>query len=358
MIIHENIRNASTLPSQFYTDDASWEKSIPLIFQRTWHFIEDAHLATLPGMVYPFTLLEGILNEPLLLSCDASGQQHCLSNVCTHRGKILVEHPGQCKQMVCAYHGRKFDLDGTFKFMPEFSEVKNFPSACDNLHKLELKKWNNFFFTSLHPSISFEDWMEPITKRLSWVPFQEFRYAPEFSQDYLVNAHWALYCDNYLEGFHIPYVHPTLNEVIDYKNYTTELFPFSNLQLGIAKGGEMMFDIPEGEKDSGKRIGAYYFWLFPNLMLNVYPWGLSMNVIKPIHKRLTRVQFRTYIWKQELFDKGAAQMLERVEREDEHVVEQVQKGIRSAFYTQGRYSPEREQGVHHFHSLISTFLNA
>jgi len=356
MMINKDIRSASTLPSSFYTDDATWETIMKQIFLRSWHFIEDSNVVQLPNNVYPFTLLEGALNEPLLLSCDETGQAHCLSNVCTHRGKILIEHPGQCKQIVCGYHGRKFDLNGTFKFMPEFSDANNFPSPCDNLPKLELKTWNKLLFTSIDPAFSFEEWIEPIRKRLDWIPFHEFRYSPENSQDYLVNAHWALYCDNYLEGFHIPYVHPTLNEVIDYKNYTTELFPLSNLQLGIAKGAEMMFDIPAGIADSGKKIAAYYFWLFPNLMLNVYPWGLSMNIVKPIHKRLTRVQFRTYIWKQDLFEQGASQMLERVEREDEHVVELVQKGVRSTLYNQGRYSPKREQGVHHFHSLISKYL--
>ncbi|MBT8311505.1 MAG: aromatic ring-hydroxylating dioxygenase subunit alpha, partial [Flavobacteriaceae bacterium] len=57
-------------------------------------------------------------------------------------------------------------------------------------------------------------------------------------------------------------------------------------------------------------------------------------------------------------DKGAGSVLDKVELEDEEVVEGVQKGIQSRYYNTGRFSPTREQGVHHFHSLLSQFLNS
>jgi choline monooxygenase len=175
-----------------------------------------------------------------------------------------------------------------------------------------------------------------------------------------VQANWALYCDNYLEGFHIPFVHASLNEAIDYGAYTTELFRWSSLQLGIAKGDEEAFDLPSGSPDAGKRVAAYYFWLFPNTMLNFYPWGCSVNVVQPLAVDRTRVSFITYVWKPERLERGAGAIggLDRVEREDEAVVESVQRGVRSRLYTRGRYSPTREQGVHHFHRLLVEALGA
>ncbi|MGL6270030.1 MAG: SRPBCC family protein, partial [Chitinophagaceae bacterium] len=133
----------------------------------------------------------------------------------------------------------------------------------------------------------------------------------------------------------------------------TELFPMSSLQLGIAKEGELCFDLPESSPDYGKKVGAYYYWVFPNLMFNFYPWGLSVNIINPMGLDKTRVQFQTYVWKEELFNTGAGSDLNTVEMEDEEVVEAVQQGIRSRYYEHGRYSVTREQGTHHFHRLIA-----
>jgi choline monooxygenase len=156
-----------------------------------------------------------------------------------------------------------------------------------------------------------------------------------------------------LEGFHIPFVHQSLNAAIDYSAYTIEIFRFSSLQTGIASANEDAFDFPE----SNKKIAAYYFFIFPNLMLNFYPWGLSVNIIKPLQPDLTKVSYLTFVADESKLNKGAGADLHRVEIEDQAVVESVQKGIRSRFYNRGRYSPFREQGTHHFHSLIAEFMN-
>jgi choline monooxygenase len=92
-------------------------------------------------------------------------------------------------------------------------------------------------------------------------------------------------------------------------------------------------------------------------MLNYYPWGLSINIIRPLAKDLTKVSFITYVCDPSKLDKGAGSGLDRVEREDEAIVEMVQKGVQSSFYNRGRYSPKREKGVHHFHRLLTGFIN-
>ena len=152
-------------------------------------------------------------------------------------------------------------------------------------------------------------------------------------------------------------MHQGLNEVIDYQSYTTEVFPYSNLQLGLGKEGDICFDLPPTSVDYGKKVAAYYFWVFPNLMFNFYPWGLSLNVVEPQGISDTKVSFYTYIFDETKWAKGAGAELDKVELEDEEVVGNVQKGIRSRFYTQGRYSPTKELGTHHFHTLISTFFS-
>jgi len=240
--------------------------------------------------------------------------------------------------------------------MPEFREVQDFPSVADDLPALQVVNWGNLLFTTLGTEYAADIFLGDMMKRVGWLPLQDFVFRPDRSKEYLVNASWALYCENFLEGFHIPFVHSGLNAAIDYGNYTTELFHYSSLQLGIGKDLDVGFDIPEGHVDYGKNVAAYYFFVFPNMMFNFYPWGLSLNIIEPNGVGKTKIRFLTYLWKEEFFNSGAGANLDAVELEDEEVVENVQRGVRSRLYRNGRYSVTREQGTHHFHRIISSIL--
>jgi choline monooxygenase len=355
-LIHPDIAQASTLSTDFYLDPHYFKESKEKIFATSWQWIGDADQVKDGGWVTPLNLLEGFLNEPLLLSRDGHGKLHCLSNVCTHRGNLLVEKPCKLSDIRCKYHGRRFQLDGQFLSMPEFKEVKNFPSEADHLTQLPVYQWGNLLFGSLSHHLPAELFFKDMAERVAWMPLQDFVFHPELSKDYVIDAHWALYCENYLEGFHIPFVHAGLNSVIDYGNYSVELFKYASLQLGIGKKGEAHFDLPPSSPDYGKEVAGYYFWVFPNMMFNFYPWGLSINIIKPISLHKTKVSFLSYVWDESKLRLGAGADLHKVELEDEDIVQNVQKGIRSRFYKHGRYSVTREMGTHHFHRLIAEFM--
>lgn len=355
--IDENIATAKTISTEFYLSEAVFEQAKEKIFAQTFQFAGNTDNLQEAGSAQPFTLLEDYLDEPLLLTRDLASELHCISNVCTHRGNLLLTDACKLKHLVCAYHGRKFNLNGQFVSMPQFQEVENFPCKQDNLQELPFYEWGKLLFTSLNQEADPADYFAEMRERMAWYPLDELQFRPDLSKEFEVNSNWALYCENYLEGFHIPFVHKSLNEVLDFNKYTTELFRYSNLQLGMAKEGEASFDLPFNSPDNGKQVAAYYFWVFPNLMFNFYPWGLSLNVIEPISPSKTRVKFFSYVLDPDKFGTGAGGDLERVELEDEEIVEQVQKGIRSRFYTHGRYSVTREQGTHHFHQLLAQFIS-
>lgn len=355
--VNPNIEDAKTLSTSFYLDPGAFEASREKIFARTWQFAGDSDQIREPKWVTPVSLLPGMIDEPLILSHDKSGEINCLSNVCTHRGNLLVEKPCHLNDIRCKYHGRRFHLDGKFMSMPEFKEVNDFPSEADNLHRLPLHRFGKWLFTRLAGDHTADAYFGDMMKRIGWMDFSKFMFRPELSRDYHVAANWALYCENYLEGFHIPFVHAGLNAVIDYGNYTTELYRYSNLQLGVAKEEDMAFDLPASSPDHGQKIGAYYYWVFPNMMFNWYPWGLSLNIVKPTGVSSCTVSFLTYVMDETKLRQGVGADLHQVEMEDEDVVQQVQKGIRSRFYSHGRYSVKRETGTHHFHRLIAEFMN-
>jgi len=333
--IDPDIRRARTLPSRFFTDERYFELSKEKIFARTWQFVcRRDEIESLK----PVTLLPGFLDEPLLLSRRGEDIA-CLSNVCTHRGKILVERPCSANLIRCGYHGRRFGLDGKFLSMPEFEDVDEFPAPEDDLYHCALAEIEGFLFTSLNPATAFEEVVASVDHLFAAGTASQLRLSG--TRIYEVQAHWALYCENYLEGFHIPYVHRSLNEVVDYGTYTTETFRFASVQTGYGADGE--------------KAGVYVF-IFPNIMFNFYPWGVSVNVVRPLSPAKTTIEFLTYIGDETKLNEGAGADLHGVEMEDEAVVESVQRGISSRFYDRGRYSPTREQGTHHFHRLIAEFM--
>jgi len=356
-IIDSDIKKAETLPASFYKDQAVFEALKNQVFLSSWQWIGDENMVKLTQTVHPFVLLDGYLTEPMLLVKDKKGDINCMSNVCTHRGNIVVLNSGKVKKLTCAYHGRRFNLKGSFEYMPEFKEVKDFPRPCDNLHLFPLRKWGTLLFAGLNPSFNFPQAIDKMNERIGFLPLNEFSLDATLSKDFLVHAHWALYCDNYLEGFHVPFVHEDLNKVLDFKSYKTEVYKYCNLQIGYTNDATEIFDLPKDHIDYGKNVAAYYYWVFPNMMFNFYPWGLSINIVKPLDINRTKVSFISYVYDYSKLDKGAGSALDKVQREDEFVVENVQKGVRSSFYKAGRFSSTREQGVHHFHSLLAKFLN-
>ena len=354
--VDERIEHAKTLSTDFYLNPNAYEIAKEKIFSKTWQFSGDSAMLG-PKHAMPVLFQPGLLDEPLLLSSDAAGKIHNLSNVCTHRGNLLIEKNCKVNDLRCKYHGRRFKLDGTFLSMPEFTEVKNFPTPEDNLTALPLHQWSQFLFTGLPGALPAELFFKEMSERIGWMELDKYKFRADLSRDFHVEAHWALYCENYLEGFHIPFVHAGLNSVIDYGSYTTELFRYSNLQLAIAKDSDAYFDLPETSPDYGKKVAAYYFWVFPNMMFNFYPWGLSVNIVRPTGTTACTVSFLTYVFDESKRSSGAGADLLQVEMEDEDVVQLVQRGIKSRFYKHGRYSVTRETGTHHFHRLVAGFMN-
>jgi choline monooxygenase len=328
--IDADIRIAKTLSVEYYTDESFFVESQEKIFSKSWHYVSTTEEI---NSLKPFNILE----TPLVISKDGE-TFNCFSNVCTHRGAILVDIGCKVSGIRCRYHGRRFGLDGKFLSMPEFEDVKNFPTKKDNLTNISHDFWNQFIFAALTPISSLADFTVEMTKRVNSLE----NYKLTAAKDYTVNAHWALYCENYLEGFHVPFVHPALNTEIDYGTYTTELFRYSNLQTAYDDNGE---------------LAALHFFIFPNMMFNFYPWGLSLNIVRPVSPIKTIVSYFTFVADESKTGKGAGGDLETVELEDQQIVESVQRGIRSRLYDSGRYSPTREQGTHHFHRLICEFMN-
>jgi choline monooxygenase len=176
-------------------------------------------------------------------------------------------------------------------------------------------------------------------------------------KDWTIQCNWKVYVDNYLEGYHIPIVHPGLMQELDYARYHTETKGMYSVQHAPLK------ESPRGrlrrEKDAPPE--AEYFWIFPNLMLNVYPDNFSTNLIIPISHDRTLTIFEWFF--PDPNGPGVRETLrqtiefsDEIQREGIAICEAVQRGLRSRTYQKGRYSVRRESGLHHFHGLLARSL--
>lgn len=341
--IDKNINRAHTLPSDFYTKDDMFKYSID-IFEKSHQLIcLDRELKDIN--VYPFEYFPEFLNENLVIVRQEE-LFSCLSNVCTHRAHLLATSREKCKVLQCRYHGRTFSLDGEIKNAPGFKpEILN--DANNKLNKLPLFNWNGFLFISLEDDSSIIRTLSQIDDILPNFPYSDLVDAPQ-KMEYTVDCHWALYCDNYLEGFHIPYVHKGLNSDIQWVNYKTKILDEVILQTALANKAHQSI-----KYDDRGDIYAYYFFIFPNIMINYYNWGISINIVEPISKDKTRIKYMVYNLKDHEIPQGSSSSVDTVEAEDQEVVLSVQKGLQSRHYKSGKFSPEMERGVHYFHRLIS-----
>ena len=345
--IKSDIKISNVLEKDFYLDDSIYNKVINIVFHNSWQLITDIN-SVKSNNIFPFIFLKDSINEPMILTIN--NDIKCISNVCTHRAHIIIKKKCSKQLLQCPYHGRIFTLNGNLNQAPGFESALNFPSKNDDLVQYKSIKWHNFLFASIVPNIDINLVLNDIDNRLPNYNFLNLEYDSNNSRTYILDAHWALYCENYLEGFHVPFVHKGLSKDISYSSYQTILLDYGVLQ--IANSSNLNESI-----DNTNNIYAYYYWIFPNLMINIYNWGVSINIIEPINKSKTRIRFLSYPFKNEVQPLNLDSSLDNIELEDQNVVLEVQKGIKSYAYKSGRYSPKYEKGIHHFHKLLCDYIN-
>ena len=347
IFLDADVSAAATLPGAAYCSEQTFSREQAVLFPRAWlalppQSLQDEH-------VVPLELLPGVLNEPLCLTRDEEGHEHLVSNVCTHRGMLVATEAGPSKRLRCAYHGRRFSLCGRLEAAPGFEGACDFPSTRDHLPVVPLERWGPLRFAALDPRQKFDAWLAPLQPWLDGLPLGDLEASPSHSKTYDVAANWKLYLDNYLEGFHIPTVHKSLAAALDVGGYETHCVDHGSVQVGRVSEGEPTLSLGSNHPLAGEAVGALYLHLFPTTLLNIYPWGISVNHIRPAGVSRTLVTFESYVWDASKLEQGAGAELDRVEKEDEAVVEGVQRGLRSRLYDRGRYAPQHERGVHNFH---------
>jgi choline monooxygenase len=237
--------------------------------------------------------------------------------------------------------------------------VRCFEKSAETLPQVRVETWGPFLFVCLDASVpGLAEVLGSIPGETSHLPLEHMSLFKKV--DYEVACNWKVYVDNYLEGYHIPIVHPELFKELDYRAYRVETASYHSKQHAPIRSHseDSLYrrNLPEG-----KQPEALYYWVFPNLMLNLYPDNLQTNIIVPLGPEKTLTRFEWYVL--EPNSPGVAEEFARsfafsdqVQQEDIGICESVQRGLRSRTFDHGRYSVLRENGVHHFHGLLTKAL--
>ena len=334
------LERAATLPARYYIDPAVLQSEQRNVFARTWQLVGRADQVRAAGDFFTTSLA----GEPLLVVRGNDGTLRALSNVCRHRAGPVAKGEGKRPVLQCGYHGWTYGLDGRLLKTPEMQGIECFDQRSFALPEFRVDVWNELVFVNLDGDApSLREFLGDLGEKFDKRTNTGYRLAAR--KEWLLDCNWKVYVDNYLEGYHIPIVHPGLFREIDYPNYRTETRRNYSIQHAPLKR-------PERIRAESKDDEAEYFWVYPNLMLNVYPDNFSTNLIVPLGQERTLTVFEWFFRDapQAIVDQTVA-FSDEIQLEDIDICEAVQRGLRSSTYTSGRYSPVRENGVHHFHAL-------
>jgi choline monooxygenase len=349
----EQLATASTLPSNWYIDPAILQLEKENVFNHTWQLVGRTDQVSEPGDF--FTAM--IADEPVLVVRGSDEKLRAFSNVCRHRAGPVAAGTGNRKVFQCGYHGWTYSLDGRLQGAPEFEGVERFDKSTTCLPEFRVDTWGPLVFVNIDKNCApLSVTLEDLPSRIKNVDMSSMVFAQR--KDWFIDCNWKTYVDNYLEGYHIPIVHPSLNREIDYPRYRTETKSLYSIQHSpIKRERAVRLAAPTNSEDDA----ALFVWIYPNLMINVYADNFSTNLIVPLGPERTLTIFEWYFLDPEKPGtqealRRAVEFSDEIQLEDIAICETVQRGLRSSTYSQGRYSVKRENGVHHFHGLLAKHI--
>lgn len=356
--------DAICLPSATYTSEAFLDREREAIFDRQWVFAAVGSQIPSRGDALPVE----ILGRPIVLTRNRAGQVNAFHNVCRHRGLQLVSGPQHgCATLVCPYHSWTYSLDGELKKTPHFGghdchEAPSLDRSQYGLAKVRCEMWHDLVFVNLSGDAApLSSVMGPLDERWAEYDLSLLRHAGAATFD--VQANWKLAVENFVESYHLPWTHPSLNRYSQMQSHFNMLEPTflgqGSHHYDSARAGHP--DLPMFPGLSAERqTQAEYPFIMPNLMLGMHPSYLFVFALQPVSAEHTREFFHFYfVGDAALRDDLAAQrecVIEAwkgINREDITMLEGMQRGRHSPGYRDGRFSPYHEVTTHEFQRRIA-----
>ncbi len=347
------LERARTIPSAWYFDPEIYALECQRVFGGSWQLVGRTSQLDKPGSF----VTADVAGEPVLVVRDEQGTLRAFHNVCRHRAaQVINQAEGQVTKLRCRYHGWTYDLAGRLRGVPEFDGVQDFCKEAEGLVPMAVDVCGPLVFSHQGtPRQQLADFLAPFPARTADLGLEAMKFCGR--RAYEIGCNWKVFVDNYQDGgYHVNSVHPGLAGALDYAHYRTENHAHSSVQISPIKPAA---DATVGKVRTGSH--AYYWWIFPNLMVNLYQGVMDSNLVLPLGPDRCRVIFDFYFTHSEgaenqKFIVDSMAVAHQVQLEDQGVCEEVQRGLKSRSYDTGRFSVKRESGGYHFHRLLAGWL--
>ena len=371
--VMQPIESANGLPNECYTQAVSFQLDRDRVLAPGWVCIGFG--SDVPDN---WAVPINFMGFPILLTHNAEGVLRVFHNVCSHRGMQLVSEPRKLGTGLirCKYHSWTYDFDGNLKGTPSIGGTDrdshdDFDPSTNGLKPIRSEVWmDNIFVNLSNDAEPFQQFIAPLMKRWGkWVSAEtlaEFAPGVKAKMELVVNSNWKLAVENFLEAYHLPWVHPGLNSYSPLeKHYDIDL------DENFSGQGSSSYSTPGGATGSisswpaDEKNFAEYPAVYPNTLLGLQSDHFFTMTILPVSETtsLERVQllFLGEVASSEEYAPHRQSLLEswrEVFSEDIFAVEGMQAGRQSPAYQGGVFSPVMDQHTLHFHQWIAKRLSA
>jgi choline monooxygenase len=331
----------TNLDPRFYVDPNIFEGERQNIFRRHWQMLGPASRLKEPGDY----LAVDVAGWKLFALRGRDGIARGFHNVCRHRGaRLLAEGAGRCSTLRCPYHHWVYDYGGALRHAPWFGEDSGFRVEDWPLEKACLAEWRGLLFISIAAEVSLLEQLGDLPEEVEEFPLETYMAVEQHR--FTMRSNWKTYTDNFVEGYHIPGIHPGFMKVIDFNRFDT-----------VARNGLVRMTSPQ--KD-GSIYSGKWLWMWPNWTLSTFPGGMNTSRINPISVESTEIIYDFYF--AEMPGDSAASRRTTMDvtceivREDFGICEHTQNNYASGGYTPGPLSPRHEKSVAYFQMMVKTAL--
>ena len=347
---------ARGLPAAAYTSEAFFARENERIFSVSWVFAGFAHELSRPGDVVPVT----IAGQPVVLVRDAVGEVRAFHNVCRHRCLKLVDKPGNVGRAIrCPYHAWMYRLDGALHVAPYFggrdsrASPAGFDPAQHGLLPIRTATWHDWVFVNLDGTAPpLEDCLAPLRRWIEGLDFTRMQHVVtiDFGE---VAANWKLLIENFIEPYHVQFVHSSTTEQPIGDHYTVNEPGCLGCAVDVSR---------EARRQDTLSQDSRFLTLFPNFVLGVYlPDQVGVHLDLPVAPDRTLQRRAIYVLNSEPTSSELAEQLAKLWRdvhlEDHEICERLQQGrASSAADGGGVLSPVWEDSVRSFQERVIACL--
>jgi len=372
------VDQASTLIPDAYTAADFFALEQEKIFATAWVAVGCLQQVQNPGDI----LVTEVAGRSILVMRDKTGKLGAFYNVCRHRGSKLLEKNCNIKSLHCPYHAWVYGLDGqclgTSMFRNEkivdtvpsnegeaiLSDTALFDKKNYGLLPLSVQTWGFLVFVNLSTKTTpLEEWLGDIPQKFQSHVLENWEIFGE--KNYDVASNYKLIEENFMEYYHLPFVHPELTNVSrmeDHHRSQGAGMYTGMLTTPVSRDVDSVWlNLPPAHGLNKEHLeAAYHICIFPNVTITILPNHAFCMITDPICANQTRE--RTFLLSPPgtLDNESHTSMFlelvkfwDMVNTQDLGIVERVQQGLSNTAFTGGRMCPKFEEPLHRYQNWVA-----